>query len=86
MPAFAKQTKALARRLASQAADCELDVQGRILLPAALRQAVGLGRDVQVVGVLDRFEVWAPETWANFLRDSEHLLDDVSQPSSTSKP
>src|SRR5687768_11913340 len=34
MPQFSKQTKALARRLASQAADCELDQQGRILLPA----------------------------------------------------
>jgi MraZ protein len=78
MPTFAKTTKALARRLASQAADCALDVQGRILLPPSLRQAVGLERDVVVVGVLDRFEIWAPEAWTRFLSESEQLLDDAS--------
>jgi hypothetical protein len=31
-----------------------------------------------VVGVLNRFEVWAPETWEAFVRESERLLDDVS--------
>lgn len=78
LPAFSKQAKALTRWLTSRAADCEMDVQGRILLPPHLRQAVGLERDAVVVGVLDRFEVWAPDTWDGFLRESEKLLDDVS--------
>lgn len=78
MPAFSKQAKALTRWLTSRAADCEMDVQGRILLPPSLRQAVGLERDAIVVGVLDRFEVWAPDVWDAFLRESEKLLDDVS--------
>jgi len=37
LPAFSKPVKALTRLLASRAADCEIDVQGRILLPPALR-------------------------------------------------
>jgi MraZ protein len=78
LPAFSKPVKALTRLLASRASDCEIDVQGRILLPLALRQAVGLGRDAVVVGVLNRFEVWAPESWEAFVRESERLLDDVS--------
>ena len=78
LPAFNKQVKALTRLLASRAADCEIDVQGRILLPPALRAAAGLGRDAVVVGVLNRFEVWAPETWDAFVQESERLLDDVS--------
>jgi MraZ protein len=45
LPAFSKPVKALTRLLASRAADCEIDVQGRILLPPSLRQAAGLGRD-----------------------------------------
>ncbi len=77
-PAFSRQVKALTRLLTSRAADCELDVQGRILLPAALREAAGLERDAVVVGVLNRFEVWAPSAWDGFVRDSERLLDDVS--------
>ena len=78
LPAFSKPVKALTRLLASRAADCEIDVQGRILLPPALRQAAGLGRDAVVVGVLNRFEVWSPESWDVFVRESERLLDDVS--------
>ena len=64
--------------LASRAADCEIDVQGRVLLPPALRAAAGLDRDAVVVGVLSRFEMWSPESWESFVRDSERLLDDVS--------
>jgi MraZ protein len=78
LPAFSKPVKALTRLLASRAADCEIDVQGRILLPPALRAAAGLGRDAVVVGVLNRFEVWSPEGWDAFVRESERLLDDVS--------
>lgn len=78
LPAFNKSARALTRHLASRAADCELDVQGRILLPPHLRQQAGLERDATVVGVLNRFEVWAPATWERFLRESERLLDDAS--------
>jgi MraZ protein len=70
--------KAVTRLLASRAADCVLDVQGRILLPPALRAAVSLEREAVVVGVLDRFEVWAPASWDTFLHESERVLDDVS--------
>jgi MraZ protein len=78
LPAFSKQVKALTRMLASRAVDCSLDVQGRILLPSALRAPAGLAQDVLVVGVLNRFEVWAPEAWSEFVRESERLLEDVS--------
>jgi len=77
MPAFNRQVKALTRVLASRAIDCDLDVQGRILLPASLRQAAGLAREAVVIGALARFEIWAPEGWDSFLRESERLLDDV---------
>jgi len=78
LPAFSKPVKALTRVLTSRAADCELDVQGRILLPPALREAARLGGEAVVVGVLNRFEVWSPEAWQDFLRESERLLEDVS--------
>ena len=78
LPSFSKPVKALTRLLASRAADCEIDVQGRILLPPGLRKGAGLARDAVVVGVLNRFEIWSPEAWDSFIRESERLLDDVS--------
>ncbi len=78
LPAFNRQVKALTRLLASRAADCDLDVQGRILLPPPLRQAAALGQEAVVIGALSRFEIWSPESWEGFLRESERLLDDVA--------
>jgi MraZ protein len=78
LPSFSRPVKALTRLLTSRAADCELDVQGRILLPPSLRAAIGLERDAVVVGVLNRFEVWPPERWEGFLAESERLLEDAS--------
>ena len=78
LPAFSKPVKALTRLLASRAVDCVLDVQGRILLPAALRAGAGLAQEAVVVGVLNRFEVWEPDAWSGFVRDSERMLEDVT--------
>lgn len=78
LPAFNRQVKALTRLLTSRASDCALDTQGRILLPAALRANASLGREAVVVGVLNRFEIWSPDAWDQFVRDSERLLDDVT--------
>jgi len=49
LPPFSRQVKALTRHLASRAADCALDVQGRILVLPALRRIAGLGREAVVV-------------------------------------
>jgi len=78
LPAFSRPVKALTRLLVSRATDCAIDVQGRIRLPPLLRQAAGIERDAVVIGVLNRFEVWSPETWSSFLHESERLLDDVA--------
>jgi transcriptional regulator MraZ len=78
LPAFSRPVKALTRRLTSRAADCELDGQGRILLPSALREAAQLRQEAVVVGVLNRFEIWEPDAWSGFLQESERLLDDAS--------
>jgi MraZ protein len=78
LPVLSRSVKSVSRLLASRAADCVLDVQGRILLPPTLRAAGKLEREAVVVGVLDRFEIWAPAAWDAFLQDSERVLDDVS--------
>jgi MraZ protein len=78
LPAFSKSVKALSRVLASHAIDCEPDRQGRILIPGALRKVVDLSTEAVVIGVLGRFEIWNPDRWERFLRDSERLLEDVT--------
>lgn len=51
------------RPLFANAAKCELDSQGRIVIPQKLRKYAGLGKDAVIIGVHDRAEIWAAETW-----------------------
>ena len=51
------------RPLFAHAAKCELDGQGRILLPQALRDFAGLSKNVTVVGSGECAEFWDSETW-----------------------
>ncbi len=45
------------------AAEAEPDKQGRVLLPAHLREYAGLKRDVTVAGVSNRAEIWDTARW-----------------------
>mgnify|MGYP000550035994 FL=1 len=47
-----------ARLLLGNAETLELDSAGRVLLPARLRQKAGLGKEVALVGMGHKFELW----------------------------
>jgi MraZ protein len=49
----------------------DLDVQGRLVVPRRLREKAGLQRDVAVVGVSDRLEIWPAEAWDRYASDQE---------------
>ena len=57
------KAKAL-RVLSANAVDCEPDGQGRILIPAKLREYANLQKEVVVIGSFDRVEIWNAERWA----------------------
>ena len=57
------KTKAM-HPLFANAAKCEPDSQGRILLPQKLRAYAGLDKDVVIIGVSNRAEIWNAERWA----------------------
>lgn len=56
--------RAFSRFLFSGAFEVELDGQGRLVLPAGLRDFAGLKGDAVVVGALDHIELWEPAQWA----------------------
>jgi MraZ protein len=51
------------RYFESESCECVLDKQGRILLPPALRAELGLKRDIVLIGMIDRVELWDKDTW-----------------------
>ena len=56
----------------SGASPAELDRQGRVLVPAYLRESIGLASEAVVVGTRDHVEIWAPDRWDDY----REALDD----------
>lgn len=59
------------------ATPCELDRQGRILLPLPLREFAGLEKDVVLAGMLNRIEIWSKTKWME--NNSCDNMDDIAE-------
>ena len=58
-----KEARQLQRYFMAGAATCEVDKQGRILIPHKLREAAALEKEIVFVGVLKKTEIWSKERW-----------------------
>ena len=76
---LSREGRKLQRHFFSGAAEAELDKQGRIMIPAALRGYAGLQRDVVVAGVHDHLEIWDRETWRRELNEVEGSAEHVAE-------
>ncbi|MBR2764938.1 MAG: division/cell wall cluster transcriptional repressor MraZ, partial [Blautia sp.] len=63
LPLTDKNARTFTRFFVAGACACELDKQGRILVPSTLREFAGLEKDVVLTGYLDRIEIWSKEAW-----------------------
>ena len=65
------------RFLLAGATTCEVDKQGRILLPAVLREFAGIEKEAVLVGVGSRIEIWSRDKWtaANTFDDMEEIAE-----------
>lgn len=76
LPLINKEARQFARFFLAGAAQVEVDKQGRILLPASLREFAGLEKDVVLVGVGSRIEIWSREKWETMNTDEN--MDDIT--------
>jgi MraZ protein len=60
-----------ARVWASNSAEVEVDKQGRMAVPATLREFAQLTGDVLIIGAIDRIELWNPTLWEERVRPAE---------------
>ena len=66
----------LVRLWASNSSEVEVDRQGRMAIPAHLRDYAGFATDVLINGVIDRIELWDPTRWDEKVKPEEQRLAD----------
>lgn len=77
LPLTNKSARQFSRFFVAGAAPCEVDKQGRILLPGTLREFAGLEKDVVLTGMLNRIEIWSKLKWEE--NNTYDDMDDIAE-------
>ncbi len=75
-----KDARNFTRFFFSSAIECELDSQGRILISQNLREHAALEKEIVIIGVSSRIEIWSKQKWDeyNAMQDSDDIADKMS--------
>ena len=78
LPMTSIATRNFVRFFFSGATECEIDKQGRFNLPQNLREYASLTKDVCIIGVSTRVEIWDKEKWNNYTNPDNMDLDEIA--------
>lgn len=79
LPLTQSTARAFSRLLFSGAYEATCDKQGRILVPSHLLQYARITKDVLVIGVSNRIEIWDVNTWEEFSRTSIEDFERIAE-------
>ena len=77
LPLSDRNARNFVRFFLSGATECELDKQGRFLIPNNLRNSAGLEKEVIIIGVGTRLEIWNKNTWEKC--DEDISADEIAE-------
>ncbi|MBQ8472753.1 MAG: division/cell wall cluster transcriptional repressor MraZ [Bacilli bacterium] len=78
LPFTEKESRNFIRFMLSGATTLEFDKQGRIIIPSFLKEYASLQKEVVLVGVLNRVEIWSKDNWNNFMDLNFRDLSEIS--------
>jgi MraZ protein len=79
LPVGEAGTRSFIRIMLAGATDCDVDSQGRILLPEYLKQDGGLKKDVTIVGLFNRLEIWDTGRWNRYKTQAEKNTGKIAE-------
>lgn len=79
LPFTSRDARAFNRFLFAGAIECEIDKQGRILISQTLRDSAKLTKDVIIIGVGTRLEIWSKDVWDNYCNNEEVSPEDIAE-------
>ena len=78
-PLTNKDARALMRFFLSGATECEIDKQGRFLIAGNLREFAELEKEVVIIGVLNKIEIWSKSKWLKYNENENNSVEDIAQ-------
>jgi MraZ protein len=74
-----KESRSFNRMFFSGAVDVSPDRQGRFIIPQYLKDFAGINKDVTVIGVSSRIEIWDQKIWSEFYQSSHDSFEKISE-------
>ena len=78
-PLTNKDARALMRFFLAGAMECEVDKQGRFLIASNLREFAGLEKEVVIIGVLTKIEIWSKDKWLKYSEEENKTADEIAE-------
>jgi len=78
LPFTRADVRSFARFFFSGASELEIDKQGRTVIPASLREYALIDKDLIIIGVGSRAEIWAVENWEKYIEGAEASYEDIA--------
>lgn len=75
MPEEKAKARKLVRLFSAGAMDCDVDKQGRVLIPPILREGAGIEKEVTIIGNVNKVEIWDSARWAAYNSEDDSLED-----------
>lgn len=79
LPITNKNARNFVRFFLSGATDCELDKQGRFLIPSKLREVASLDKDVTIIGAGTRIEIWNKSKWEEQNSEANLSIEEIEK-------
>ncbi|MBP3853680.1 MAG: division/cell wall cluster transcriptional repressor MraZ [Erysipelotrichaceae bacterium] len=79
LPSTNKNARWYQRMVLSKAAECEMDGQGRILIPSSLTSLAELKKECLIIGMANHLEVWSKERWENVEQEQMDQFEEVAE-------
>lgn len=76
LPRFSREREILERMLSSKSVYAQVDENGRIVLPARLRELIGVSEEALFAGMIDKFQIWSPQGYADDETRNDAWLDE----------
>ncbi len=77
LPLTSRDARAFIRFFFAGAAECEIDKQGRILIPSGLREYASLNKELVIIGVSTRVEIWSKDAWDAYNNEANMEHDNI---------
>ena len=78
-PLGKKDARAFGRILFSRASNCSMDTQGRVSVMKYLKEYAHINKEIMIIGVGDRIEVWSKDLWQKYSTEVVDSYEDIAE-------